>query len=482
MYKDFVSFKKFNDILLWVQAICFAVLYSFLYYPQTNFLSDLCLILGALSSCYVIRSHINFQLLWSKYALPIWMILTLFLWVLVHLQFFSQNYELQLRELESIWKRVLIAAIFALGFGINLCNPHKNISRVLWLIYAGLMSPALIYLFKFYLSLVGNMYGFEIPEYLRLYGTYQESIYSIYKAVYIAYWLPAFAVSLSQIFLMFGRNENSPLKLSIFSVGAFLCIYSFYLLGSKNGIANSFIIFLGFFFLGIYLILFKKINLTTRLRLTFILLLFLLVIFTLLSNHLQKFRSWEMLLYDAKIGLQVEKYDHWKYSGKKGYPENELHTPVTNTNYERVAWAIVGISLMKENPLGYGLVDRSVAGLTKSKWHDSDLDQSHSAWIDLTLGIGILGVSIVVMLLVSTNIFLIDMLRKKYWRAKSLINYKQDSVIISIIAILFATSLGWLTSEICQKNQLILLIFWVAFGAGIIMGNKSRECILFQQK
>lgn len=473
MFKLFANTNKIQSILLWIQSVSFALLYSFLYYPQTNFLSDLCLILGALCSCVVIFDRVSLRLIFSRYAIPIWMIFTLFLWIIIHLIFFSQNYALQLRELESIWKRVFIATIFAIGFGINLSCAHKKMLRQLWLLYLGLMGPVLIYLFKFCLGLVGNKIGFEIPEYLKLYGTYQESMYSVYKAVYIAFWLPAFAVSLSQLLLLIQEGGRSKWAFSIFSVGAFLCIYSFYLLGSKNGIADSIIISLFFSFLVIRDLIFKK----NKVELRFIIYIIgaFFIMFILVTSHFKKYRSWEMLIYDAKIGLQIDKYDHWKYSGTKGYPENELRTPVTNTNYERVAWAIVGLNLINENPLGYGLVERSFAYLTKQKWPETELDQSHSAWIDLTLGLGWIGASLIFAAL-SLSIWNLSISIVKVQRHKGLpINVPPRIEIAALLALLIATSLGWLTAEICQKNQLIILIFLIMTAAGFSLNGSNAK-------
>jgi len=470
MFKYFGDTKKNQDTILWVQSISFAILYSFLYYPQTNFLSDLCLIIGALCGVYVIACQVNIQLLTTKYAVPIWLILGLYIWVTLHLIFFSQDYAQQLREFESIWKRVLIASIFALGFGLNLCNRHRQIKGVMWLIYAGIMGPTLIFLLKFSLGLINNI---EIPPYLQLYGTYQESMYSIYKAVYIAFWLPAFAVSLSQVLVMLEKNSTCKWAISIFSVGAFLCLYAFYLLGSKNGIANSIIIFSLFSLILFFKIIYRKININLKM-IIFIGASFLIV-FIVLSSHLQKYRSWEMLIYDAKVGLQIDKFDHWKFFGEKGYPENELHTPVTNTNYERVAWAVVGFNMIKENPLGYGLVERSFAALTKKKWPESELDQSHSAWIDITLGIGIIGVSFIFLGAVSAILNLRKLQCLLVIRSNIRDNDYVMNVVVGTMSAVAATSLAWVTAEICQKNQLILLIFWILLAAGCALGLKIRD-------
>jgi hypothetical protein len=59
----------------------------------------------------------------------------------------------------------------------------------------------------------------------------------------------------------------------------------------------------------------------------------------------------------------------------------------------------VGLRLLHENPLGYGLLTLSFDHLTKSKWPDSILNMTHSGFLDFALGYGYLGIG---MLLISS--------------------------------------------------------------------------------
>lgn len=70
----------------------------------------------------------------------------------------------------------------------------------------------------------------------------------------------------------------------------------------------------------------------------------------------------------------------------KRYPMNGLSQVPTDSNYSRLAWAIVGSRLLAENPLGYGFMSLSFAALGKEKWPDSELSWTHSAWLDFGLG------------------------------------------------------------------------------------------------
>jgi O-antigen ligase len=78
-------------------------------------------------------------------------------------------------------------------------------------------------------------------------------------------------------------------------------------------------------------------------------------------------------------------------------PLNEKGESVSGTNYDRVSWAIIGMRLLSENPLGYGLVDRSFRRLAQKVWPESSLAQSHSGWIDFSLGVGVPGALLVLL-------------------------------------------------------------------------------------
>jgi hypothetical protein len=74
---------------------------------------------------------------------------------------------------------------------------------------------------------------------------------------------------------------------------------------------------------------------------------------------------------------------------------------MSTTNYLRSAWGKVGIKLIAQNPLGYRLIERSFGCLAKINWPDSNLHQSHSGWIDLTLGLGIPRIGLILTILLT---------------------------------------------------------------------------------
>jgi hypothetical protein len=242
---------------------------------------------------------------------------------------------------------------------------------------------------------------------------------------------------------------------------------TFYFINIKNGIAYSIILLILFGFLVLNL---RLKNLTfsySEIRhwkiwiIKVVLIMAVgLISMPIVSRHIEQNRSWGSFWVDSKVAIQVDQTDEWKFWGQKGYPLNELGKPVSPTNYERLSWGIIGLRLLGDNPLGYGLVENSFGFLTKIKWPDSRLAQSHSGWLDLALGIGIPGIG----LILGSLGLVIYRLNKKIVTQKKGAHEIWISRINWIFCVLI---LLWCTSEISFKTHLIALIFWISLGSGL---------------
>ena len=185
-----------------------------------------------------------------------------------------------------------------------------------------------------------------------------------------------------------------------------------------------------------------------------------------MANSLQTNDSWRTFSADAKIARDTQTYQQWKYNGEKGYPNNELGTMVSVTNYERIAWAKEGIKLAMQNPLGYGLIERSFGRLTKINWPDSKLHQSHSGWIDLVLGLGIPG-----FLLISTVLLTLLYQLAKLANGAGIVANPYSTMVWWA---LFSALIMWCTTEISQKVFFDALILWLTLGAGLSLGFQNK--------
>lgn len=448
--------------LIWMQSICFSVLYAIWALPETILIRHICLIVGALIGLYqiIVFRH----LLLSKRAIPAWLVLTLFLWASLHLFFFSNDYAAQYEEFTSIWKRAGIGAIFGLGFGLGLAHNRmgedgqkgQKGQKGLWaIIYLGLLAPTIIYILKFILTLKGKEWGIAVSDYWLLY--YGSAPFYIPKTTYVCFCLPTLGVALGQLASNISRHHTFKWVNLIYLATIPAVFFVFYGENIKNGVVYGAALVLLF-----ALILLKR-NIRGYLFLKLSLLFLIATIGCLfVAKNIQTNDSWRTFIADAKIARDTQTYPQWKYSGTQGYPNNEFGTMVSVTNYERMAWAKEGLKLVLQNPLGYGLVERSFGHLAKIKFPDSLLHQSHSGWIDLTLGIGIPGMALIMG----------SLLTLLYQLAKfAEYPLTQSSLAALLWWVLVSTLIIWCTTEISQKVYFDDLIFWLALGSGFLIAN-----------
>ena len=165
--------------------------------------------------------------------------------------------------------------------------------------------------------------------------------------------------------------------------------------------------------------------------------------------------------------MDTTHYQQWKYNSEQGLPNNELGVVVSGTNYERLAWGKMGLKLIVQNPLGYGLIERSFGQLAKINWPDSKLHQSHSGWIDLTLGLGIPGF----LLIFTTLLMLLYQLAK----LANVIDAACNPYFTMAWWGVFSLLILWCTTEISQKVFFDDLIFWLSLACGLVLASPSSS-------
>ena len=445
--------------LIWIQCIAFVVLYAVWILPEIVGIRNTALVVGALAGLYPIYQFR--ELLLQKTAIPIWLMVGLFIWASLHLFFLSQDYGVQLLEFKRIWKYAAIGAIFAFGLGLSLGVDSSNkgsypqvVKVTYWrIIFLGLCAPLLIYLIKYVLTGYGAKLDLHVPAYLQIYSSAQP--YYVPKTDYVAFGLPPLAIALGQIQTLLDNNLRLTLRqyLQMFGyltlIGATL--FLFYIQDIKNGMAYA-VICIGFFVLFMPL----RISGGNWWKKTAIILVALSCLVVALYPHVQKNDSWRTLLADARVAWQTDLYQHWKYAGAQGYPNNEKGKMVSVTNYERVAWFKIGVGLAADTPLGYGLVEDSFKRMAKAKWPEvsANLSHSHSGWLDVVLAVGIPGFS----LLLGALIMCIRQSRdiKNPWR--SLVFWG-----------LFSIGILWITTEVSATVTFAALIFWLCWSCALTL-------------
>ena len=414
-------------------VISFAILWAIWIQPHTLALRHIALSLGSLLGLYIIVK--NQSLMWSKASIPIYLIGLLFLWVTFHLFFLSSKFDLQLDEYMTIWKRILWGAPFAIGLGIALgAKSHlpgvKGARRgvehsvVWWIFFAGMVAPTVIYLIRAALMFL------------------------------------ALAVACSQLILLVNQQSNQQSHFSFYFASIYVTtilavFFVFYLENAKNGFAYATALCV---LMAVIIFLKKRFNWSWRNVAILIVLVSAVVI--LLIKHVQQNDSWKTLFADIKVATQLEEIDAWKDYGARGWPLNEFGKTVSATNYQRAAYVQVVIKFIAERPLGYGLLYQSFGHFAKEKWPNSVMDTAHSAWLDITLGIGIPGMFF---------ILLSGVLALK--------NVRQLAPNVFGIAVLWALLsifLLMITTEVARKTYIEALIFMILLAAGIGMAGSKR--------
>jgi len=149
--------------MIWTQAFCFSLLYAIWALPETILIRHICLVIGAVIGCYEIYQFRHALL--RKNALAIWLITLLFIWAAIHLFLFSYDFDLQVLEFGSIWKRTLLGFLFALGFGMALSQQSlQKQAQYFVLIYLGLLAPTCIYLIRYSFTHFAPIFGLKILD------------------------------------------------------------------------------------------------------------------------------------------------------------------------------------------------------------------------------------------------------------------------------------------------------------------------------
>ena len=433
-----------TDFLVCLQAILFAILFAVWALPHTIFIRNLCLVLGALIGAYQIYNYRS--ILANKKALSIYLIFGLFAWATIHLIFLSNDLALQLIEYQSIWKRSLLSVIFAVGFGLSIPNASSKTRRWAWTIfYFGLLLPTLIYIFK-----LGLIY------YEKTSVTSNFAYWHLYvaKTAYMGFCIPALAVALGQLYYQIAREKWLTWANVVYLCTIPLVLFVFYSENIKNGVLYSFLFIL--IFIGLITYRYFK---TAPVKIGVLLAIAILGSSIFIKHHIEKNAFWQSFFADAKVAVQIDSIDAWKVCGSE-LPKNDLGEKVSDTNYSRIAWGINALKLIAQYPIGYGLIERSFGHIGKQIWPEFCLIQSHSGWLDLTLGIGIPGMLLLLGPLIICLRGLLEL------EITSMDHFSQWRIMLVSVLICFGAV--WITTELSQKVFFEELLFFIAFASGYL--------------
>jgi len=184
----------------------------------------------------------------------------------------------------------------------------------------------------------------------------------------------------------------------------------------------------------------------------------------LLKTHVDSNPSWLNLYADIKVGSDIEHNHNWKNADQYPLPINENGQVANASTYERIAWATAGAILVRENPLGYGLINHSFGALALQKWEDfykpigKYRHASHSGWLDFTLGFGIPGIILVLLPMWVC-----------FFRAANQSNFWLEFVHWSVPVV----TIVYTITEVCSGHFIEFLFFYVALISGITITRRA---------
>jgi hypothetical protein len=376
------SFCQNENIPTWTAPILvglFACLWGVWLLPHTVFIRHSAMVFGCILGLYVCVK--NYHLFFNKEALPIFGCIALLIWVTFHLFFIGSNYEIQKIEYMGVWKKVILCTPFSIGMGIAVAKSKKY--DLNWnIFYVGLTLPVIIYFIKFIIT--QNAQSWEVEnQYFLLNSDHQNHNFGVSRALYPFFCMPSFITAL---FILIDRRNSYSKFIFVYFVSVCLTPLLFFLEGERTGL----LMVVNYFLISLIKLAYK---LSKKPSLRSVCISILLIIFLTISfmGFSKKFTHLKLVFENINIALNYKNTEHWKHQGLVGLPLNSSNTKVDGSIYFRISWALAGIELILENPLGYGLLTLSFDYLSKNKWPESQLGLTHSGWIDFSLGYGIVG-------------------------------------------------------------------------------------------
>ena len=392
----------------------------------------------------------NRSLLYSTSAIPVFIFLALFFWVIAHYLWIGADSQVQLKELTSLWLRVLGGVLMAMATGIFLQRVRQQQTLLMISFFSIPIFTIGYYLFASYKS-----HYFMVPnDFVGLY-----LINKVNVAFFSVICTGICCASFLWVLLPYTHNqESNHFKFTLF--GVVIALMSGILASSKNGVGISIVLLVLAVLCGLYFIIRNQ---RSKVKSTIQLLLIPTVIFVAFTYHSNYAApGWTHLVEDIKVSVQIDKYQNWKDTPKLGFPKRPDGGDIAGNTYERFAWGIKGIELIQKYPLGYGTINQGSFRhlLIRDGINYPHYNQTHSGWIDFGLAFGIPGLVILMSALFGTIILALK---------------KKDYLSMVAIWLSIAIFLAGCLEEISFKHTFEIWMFLIAFVCASVIRLPQQE-------
>lgn len=460
------GFKRYlsQDTLAWVLIGLSSLLLGIWALKGTIALRNILLALESIISLYCISkfyraNRVSQQKMALIHFLPIVLLGLMFLWVICHFLFLTRYPQIQFAELTSTWLRAFLGAIVGAGTGLSILIVSKQKPHALLFLIVGIFFSFCFMLFQYLIKALSrhNVFAIDFDGYIA-YGKISGVLMGIILISLI----------LGTLLDIYQRPpQKINFTIQFFSlVSCLLAIYSYvFILNTRNGIALAlFSVVQAILILIICKNKKRLCNLDheqsqkTKLfsssfnSINFLIILSgVVILLTMIYAHLKFNSGWYSVLEDAKIGMQIDQFKNWQNPQAYGYPQNiEGRTVVANT-YERFAWASAGLRIfLPENPWGIGVLKEPFRILLLEKYPNAGayIPSTHSAWVEIGLAYGYLGI-----ILMAGSVLSIFLLAFSKLNAM----HRYAALLLSSALLLL-----YLVGEVSSQHSIEMLCFLVA--------------------
>jgi hypothetical protein len=431
---------------------------------ETIALRNILLIVGSLLSINYIYQEFKQENLIGRLSLwkilPIILVGLAFVWVVAHFFLFAVDSAQQWSELKSTWMRAFLATVLGLGTGLALSR-YPNRLTILWLGIFG----AFIVLFYQYVPRALEQQKLLVPDYDHY--LFHLKINTVLMGTILLAGVDGALFDHLRSIRYQLRSINVWIMIC-WSAATVMALWSFvYIVDARNGIGLSSILYFFWFGCAVVLLIQSQLsqpNLKNWLVFFLALASFSVVLFFAIQQAKLN-GGWSTLIEDAKIAVQIDRYEHWQNRVQMGYPVNSVGQTVTVSNYERIAWATAGARAILQNPQGVGVLAYPFAkhpNAPKRILEDTSKPglATHSGWVELGLAFGL---PILSLLFLSLVTIFVNAVRGSY-PAKM-------TVLGLIVLILFL----YTTGEVAIAHGLEILFYLLGFLSALLWINSSNR-------
>lgn len=451
-----------QKILFALQFLCFAstvVLLIVWPLPDTIAARNICLYLGATAGALwilLVRPSANIHVL-----LPSLLLMGVPGWLWIHYFSFPVDLAAQWYDLTGTWLRVILGLIMATTMGFMIFASPK---KIYWIF--GALSILSLLTFGQYLIEVSRADSWIIADFKGPYK-YKSAV------VYFIMWPCLWAFSLMHLAFIKAADARSPKKLlAYFGVLlATICFVDFIAARALNGVLISGA--MGLVLITVFARHFFStfvINKKTQLVFFGSITIVIFATFSTFWHYDQKYeQKLSNLVGDIIVAVQIDSTTIWqrdsRYQGPNT-PNDSSGRAVNGSTYERAAWFVKGLRVLKENPLGAGYSHLAFKHFMQIENPYAMLTKTHSGWLDFALGVGLPG------LLLSWAALACAILGALKCKDSS----EDMNIAIPTLWILIGMWLLWWPAEISEREFIEQFFFMVAF-LGTVTG-----LILLSQK